>query len=196
MYTARLLLRAAILVFCIATGLVWLLPSKLPAMPASSGSHISPFARPALLRINAAGTYAATVLARPLFTQSRKPPFEKATPGSETDDLPRLSGIMIIGPQRHAIFEGGGKSKVTAIGDQLGEFRILAIMPSAVRVDGPHGVELVSLAFDANRRTVITPAFSGPGLLERFRSQRPPSLPPPPPPTMQQMMAHLPKPHG
>ena len=139
------------------------------------------------------GQDAVAILARPLFSVGRRPPAIKAGTAADADDLPRLSGIMITGVQKHAIFEGSGKPRVTGIGDQVGDYRILAIMPSAVKVEGPHGTELVSLTFDANKRTVLTPVFSGPGLLNQFRQQRPPNLPVPQPPSMTQMMAHLPR---
>ncbi len=193
MFAASVPLRAAIVVFCAALGLEWLLPHPAPQVQPMHPSQLGGAVQPAAARGANPGQEAAAILARPLFSISRRPPAVKAGTAAGTDDLPRLSGIMITGVQRHAIFEGDGKPRITGIGDQVGDYRILAIMPSAVKVEGPHGTELVSLAFDANKRTVLTPVFSGPGLLNQFRLQRPPNLPVPQPPSMTQMMAHLPR---
>ncbi len=193
MYATSVLLRAAIVVFCAAIGLEWLIPNVPPHVQPVHERHVSSLMQASAARGDLPGQEEAAVLARPLFSISRRPTVTKIGTNAEGDDLPRLSGIMITGVQKHAIFEGGGKPKVIAVGDQVGDYRVLAIMPSAVKVEGPHGTELVSLTFDANKRTSLTPVFSGPGLLNQFRLQRPPNLPVPQPPTMTQMMAHLPR---
>ena len=193
MYETGLLLRAAIAVFCAAIGLEWLLPNVPPHVEPMRETHAGSLMEVSASRGDLPGQDEAAVLARPLFSVSRRPAATKTGTNAETDDLPRLSGVMITGVQKHAIFEGDGKPRVTGVGDQLGNYRILAIMPSAVKVEGPHGTELVSLTFDSNKRTSLTPVFSGPGLLNQFRLQRPPNLPVPQPPSMTQMMAHLPR---
>ena len=193
MYATSVLLRAAIVVFGAAVGLEWLIPNVAPPVQPTRERHVGNLVQASTARGDLPRQDEVAVLARPLFSISRRPPDTKTGTNAATDDLPRLSGIMITGVEKHAIFEGDGKPRVTGVGDQLGDYRILAIMPSAVKVEGPHGTELVSLTFDANKRTSLTPVFSGPGLLNQFRQQRPPNVPVPQPPTMTQMMAHLPR---
>ena len=193
MYSTAVLLRAVIVVLCAIAGLEWLVPHAPPNVQPMLLHHPATLVQASAVRIGQPGQDASVILARPLFSIGRRPAAAKSATTVDTDDLPRLSGIMIAGAQRHAIFEGEGKPRVTAIGDHVGDYRILAITPSAVRVQGPHGTELVSLTFDANKRTVVTPVFSGPGLLNQFRLQRPPNIPVPQPPSMDQMMARLPR---
>ncbi len=192
MYATSVLLRAATVLLCGVVGLEWLVPYASPQVQQLREHRLGNPVQPSAGRGDLPDHDASAILARPLFSIGRRPPAVRTGTALQTDDLPRLSGIMITGAQKHAIFEGDGKPKVTAIGDQVGDYRILAIMPSAVKVEGPHGTELVSLTFDANKRTVVTPVFSGPGLLNQFRLQRPPNLPVPQPPTMEQMMGRLP----
>ena len=193
MYSAAVILRAAIALLCAAATLEWLVPAAAPHVPPPREHLAIARLQPAPARGQAAGQYAAAILARPLFSQHRRPPAEPSRPAGVDADLPRLSGIMIAGLQKHAIFEGDGKPKVTAIGGQVGDYRVLAITPSAVTVAGPHGTERVSLSFDAAKRSVVTSPFSGPGLLYQFHTQAPISVPVPQPPTMEQMMARLPR---
>lgn len=81
------------------------------------------------------------ILARPLFTQSRRPAAVAVAGPSE----PRLAGI-IIGPNgRRAIFAGEGDARgtVAAAGQDAGSWKVLAIEPNAVRVSGPDGVRVL-----------------------------------------------------
>ena len=89
-----------------------------------------------------AGSSAETVLARPLFTPGRRPP----TPGqvavgpapAADKGLPRMTGILIDGESRRAIFVGpeGGRPVVVAEGGRVGGFVVQKIDPQSVTVSG------------------------------------------------------------
>lgn len=85
----------------------------------------------------AAARQMEVVLARPLFTQSRRPVATALAGPSE----PRLAGI-IVGPSgRRAIFAGENDARgtVAAVGQDAGSWKVLAIEPDAVQVSGPDG---------------------------------------------------------
>ena len=90
----------------------------------------------------------ATILARPLFAPSRRPP---SAPATATAASLRLSGT-IVGPSgRRAIFEpaGGGKPVVVRVGDRVGSEIVRAITPGTVLVVGADGPHLLAPAYTA-----------------------------------------------
>jgi hypothetical protein len=120
-----------------------------------------------------AGAWAATALARPLFSRDRKPtPLAAATGGAPAlAVLPRLTGV-IIGPFGHtAIFAApaGGRPIAVSEGKTVGPYRIETIAPGGVTVAGPGGERHVPLSEDASMRDALAAEIP-----------RPP--PPPPPP--------------
>ncbi len=134
-----------------------------------------------------AALWASRVLARPLFSISRRPARENPKhPGEAAPGQARLSGIMVGRFGRRAIFapEGGGKPLVLAEGASVNESTIARIMPNAVILAS--GAELRP-SFDHNRQTNFTPAFQ-PGV-PAFPNPNfpnngfvPPGLQPPPQP--------------
>jgi hypothetical protein len=173
----------------------WLIPLASPNVHATQAIRLMEGVHTAGRRAGTSEQFAATALRRPLFSQSRRPPAEKAIAAGGPAGLPRLSGIMIEGVKRRAIFEGDGKSFVTGVGDHVGDYKVLAITPADVMVTGPRGVQLVSLAFDKDRQPVLAAPVGG-DLLARFRGQHPPRIAVPRPPSMVQMLAHLPRRNG
>ena len=95
--------------------------------------------------------WAATVLARPLFSQSRRPPASAAAASPDAADLPRLTGILVTGAVRHAIFAApaGGYPTVATEGSQVGAFRIQSIEAGKVTVVGPQGMVSLRPSFAA-----------------------------------------------
>ena len=85
--------------------------------------------------------WAAIVLARPLFSPTRRPAAAAAVAGPATADLPRLTGTLVTGSVRHAIFAApaGGNPAVASEGGQIGEFRVQSIEAGRVTVVGPQG---------------------------------------------------------
>lgn len=88
--------------------------------------------------------YAATILARPLFSASRQPPHE-ATPLATSDAAPapppRLSAVLVGPSDRTAIFvfDDTGKVAIAHEGSTVGPYTVRAIEAGQVQVDGPEG---------------------------------------------------------
>ena len=100
----------------------------------------------------------ATVLARPLFSPSRKPPAgETAAPptGPDLNDL-RLTGIVIEPERRLAIFAmPGAKALVRGEGETVNDWRLEAITPQQVTLSGPDGTRTLQPKIDG---TLARPA--------------------------------------
>lgn len=95
--------------------------------------------------------WAADSLARPLFAPDRRPvalPSQRG-PG-ETNELPRLSGIMITQSSRSAIFvpSRGGKPEVVTEGGRIGAYSVQSISDEQVVLTGPHGRQSLHPTFD------------------------------------------------
>ncbi len=93
----------------------------------------------------------AALLTRPPFAPDRRP---DPGQGAATDPgLPHLTGILISGDDRRAIFttnEAGrpeGRSTVVREGDSLGAYRVEAISPASVILTGPGGSHTVQPHF-------------------------------------------------
>jgi hypothetical protein len=100
----------------------------------------------------AIGQLTATILARPLFSPTRRPPEAAATDHSETslNDM-RLTGILITPDQRLAIFApAGGKPLVRAEGDMISDWRIDSIAGQSVSLIGPTGTTTLEPKADPN----------------------------------------------
>jgi hypothetical protein len=87
------------------------------------------------------------ILARPLFSPDRKPVVTSARTAA---GLPRLTGIVVAGSRRVAIFaaNAGGRPNVVEAGSQLGIYRVLDITDSSVTVAGPAGTSVIKPVFD------------------------------------------------
>jgi hypothetical protein len=134
--------------------------------------------------------WAATSLARPLFSLTRRPDAEKAKDagaGTEqpTNDLPRLAGIQLVGTSKHAIFQPTGDVPplVVAEGETLKDsvWKVETIGLTSVTLSGPNGETTVEPKFDEN---AVAPPPQVP-----VQRQRPPQrgavVPPQPaPPTL------------
>ncbi|MGB8839827.1 MAG: hypothetical protein WCC64_02045 [Aliidongia sp.] len=123
-------------------------PAALAAAPAG---RVAAMPRPA--------EWAATSLARPLFSLMRRPEAEKtkdvaAGPDQPTNDLPRLAGIQLVGANKHAIFQPTGDVPplVVAEGDTLKDsvWKVETIGLTSVTLSGPSGETTVEPKFDEN----------------------------------------------
>ncbi len=110
--------------------------------------------RVAILRPRAAETIVdrpiqvAGLLARPLFSRTRRPPVQAEAGVVEANVMPRLSGIIISPTRRLAIFAPkGSKPIVTREGSRVGRFTIRTICPNWVAVVGPDGSQILRTAF-------------------------------------------------
>jgi hypothetical protein len=131
--------------------------APVAALRLAHGSPKTPLAE------RAANAWAATILARPLFSASRRPPHVAAgTPDEAAPDEARLAGIMISRFGRRAIFapSGGGKPLVLGEGAEVNESTIRSIEPDQVVLASG---TVLRPAFDKNRvPTAFTPPFQPP----------------------------------
>lgn len=88
------------------------------------------------------GAQAAAVLARPLFSRTRRPP-QEAEAGAAPDKPPplRLTGTLVSQAGRQAIFAPatGGKALAAGVGSRVGVFTVAAIAAGEVTVLDPDG---------------------------------------------------------
>ena len=109
----------------------------------------------------------ATILARPLFSPTRRPAEIDPTDHSETplSDM-RLTGILITPDQHLAIFApAGGKPLVRSEGEMIGDWRIESIATQSVSLTGPTGATTLEPKADPN--------------LVRVQAAQPAAAPPP-----------------
>ena len=135
----------------------------------------------------------AEALARPLFTEARRPPTSTAVQAAPApaEKLPRLSGVMIAGHRRLAIFEVGDTSVAGSVGDIVGVQRIVAITPASVTLQGPYGVHTLDLAFDP--KPAVQPAPPAPSILDQLNSSQRAPAAMPKAVTVEDLMATLPQ---
>lgn len=136
-------------------GLEWL-------VPATGTAPAAPLALPAATAAGAgggSGQWAATALARPLFSPSRRPDATASTGAQDT--LPRLSAIIVSGAGRVAIFSASGqKPQTVEVGSAIGGYRVQSIGPDDVALAGPGGTLSLTPRFAA--AAAATPGPPGP----------------------------------
>ena len=182
---------------CVAAGLIVPSPAGIVApQMAVSPQAVSPPANGVAERPSLAARDAATVLARPLFTEGRRPP--AAVPASaeivSADRLPRLSGVLVAGTRRQVILVVADRSVVGGVGSTVGGYVILAIAPTSVTLRGPSGLRTLRLGFDPKQPAPEPPG--PPTILDLLNSGQRPAPGMPKPVTVQDLMATLPKPPG
>jgi general secretion pathway protein N len=105
----------------------------------------------------------ATVLSRPLFSSTRRPPQSAASDGPSSADLgdTRLTGI-VTEPGRHlAIFAvSGAKPLRLTEGEAVSGWRIESITPREVSLSGPGGTKTLEPKIDPNLVPPPAPAVN------------------------------------
>ena len=149
-----------------ALGLVlageWLLPGRPMPAGAVPLARLHAAGRAAALPARKTTAWAEAILARPVFSISRRPPkavaagLAQAAPGQA-----RLAGIMITRSGRWAIFapEGGGHALVLAEGGAVNQTSIRSILPDRVVLASG---AVLRPAYDRNRPTAATTPFQPP----------------------------------
>ena len=122
-----------------------------PVSIASSSEPVPPSTRP-----EPPGRYnelSATILARPLFSNTRRPAprgGDNATADSGLADT-RLTGIVLVPGHRIAIFAPlGAKALVVSEGETVSGWRVERINPREVSLSGPSGTKTLQPKFDPN----------------------------------------------
>ena len=106
----------------------------------------------------------ATILARPLFSNTRRPPprgGDNATADSGLADT-RLTGIVVVPGHRIAIFAPlGAKALVVSEGETVSGWRVERINPREVSLSGPSGTKTLQPKFDPNLTPPPSPTVGG-----------------------------------
>ena len=137
-------------------------------------------AGPAALHPTDIAAEAGTIMARPLFSVTRRPAHNAAGAGPATVSL-RLSAILIGGADRACVFDADGHPLLAREGGHAGPYTILAIGADRVTVASPDGTRVLrptalpAGAADAS----VSPATPPPvpalqNLLARLRGMRGP----------------------
>lgn len=100
--------------------------------------------------------------ARPLFAASRRPAVQLANP-VVTAHPPRLTGILVYGEKRNAIFAApdGGHSVIAHESTQVGAYTVQSIETRQVMLLGPEGTQILRPSFDLRSRNANPPATIG-----------------------------------
>lgn len=115
------------------------------------------------------GTWFRDIVARPLFSPDRRPVTANT---HSVAGLPRLTGIVVAGSRRLAIFAAGtnGRPIVVEAGSHVGVYSVRDIADGAVTVVGPEGTSVIRPIFDAapaapgaKPALAIRPELSRPG---------------------------------
>lgn len=97
----------------------------------------------------------AAMLARPLFAADRRPQAAPKAAARAVAVLPRLTGVLIYGGSRRALFAGvdGAKPVSAAEGAEIADFKVQKIEAGQVTLVGPDGTRVVRPAFDPRSAT-------------------------------------------
>jgi hypothetical protein len=89
------------------------------------------------------------VLARPIFSETRRPPADAASESFQ----PRLTGVLVSNVARTAIFAVGSSHKLIALaeGGSLGPNVVQSIIAGQVTMSGPDGTRVLHPTFDFDR---------------------------------------------
>ncbi len=108
------------------------------------------------------------MLARPMFTKTRRPSTPATTAVEAPKPLPRLTGVVMSPLGKFVIFAGidGSKPVVAGEGDYIGAAVIEAITAGQVTMRGPDGATVLHPAFDnrvfpESRPNPASPAKAG-----------------------------------
>lgn len=104
------------------------------------------------------GRLLSEILARPVFSPDRRP---VASAAARTSGLSRLTGVIVDGPQRIAIFASpsGGRATAAREGERIGAYEMREITSAGVTVLGPEGTMVITPTFEPG-----APQTAKPGL--------------------------------
>lgn len=155
--TARLLLPVLSGLLILVILGEWLLPDGATARlgrvapPLTAGHRVA-----TSIASLGAEALAEKILARPLFLPGRRipPPAVVAAPAAAAKEvpLPRLTGILMAGGVRIAIFQVAGAVKpvAAAVGEAVSAWTVTAIKPDEVTLTGADGEQTLTPSSDAS----------------------------------------------
>lgn len=111
------------------------------------------------------GAMVAAILARPLFSASRRPPVHGDGPAADTTFADtRLAGIVTEPGRRFAIFAPTGtKPLIVREGDTVSGWRVETITPHEVSLSGPGGNKTLQPKIDPNLAPPAPPPVAAAG---------------------------------
>jgi hypothetical protein len=114
----------------------------------------------------------AEILARPLFSATRRPPPQSDSPtGDSALSDTRLTGIVTEPGYRFAIFApNGAKALIVREGDTVSGWRVENITPSEVSLTGPEGTKTLQPKNDPNLVRASPPMAAPPAPLPPTRA--------------------------
>jgi hypothetical protein len=126
----------------LAAALSLLLAAELllpgPAMPTAREAPAVTAGSPDQIADASISQWGSTILARPLFNQTRRPVQVASTDAGNV--LPRLSAVIVIGNSSRAVFATPGqKPQILGVGESIGPYRVDSIAPDKVVLHGPDG---------------------------------------------------------
>ncbi|MBV9812923.1 MAG: hypothetical protein JO326_09225, partial [Acetobacteraceae bacterium] len=106
--------------------------------------------------------WVGTILARPLFEASRRPPAATVQVAT-TPVLPRVAGVLVSATGKSVIFAATADQRPVVAGEgaRVGAFTITSIAPGQVTIAGPDGIRVLQPTFDSAAPTVSRPTASG-----------------------------------
>ncbi len=106
-----------------------------------------------------AAPWVATILARPLFSPTRRSPAAEAGSVKAVAEMPRLAGVLVSEAGSEAIFaRPGQKPTVVRAGDRIGPYLVTSISAGEVSLAGPTGPVTIHPAFASAAEQPTTPA--------------------------------------
>lgn len=105
--------------------------------------------------------WSETILARPLFSPTRRPARIVVPQTTAPAERPRLAGVVIAAGGTGAIFVGQDAKPVFAkIGDRVGPYRVAAIADGQVTVETATGTQILHPVFAQGPSPTAAPASS------------------------------------
>lgn len=95
--------------------------------------------------------WTAVALARPLFSEDRRPPSLAPSGAATPPSLPRLTGTLIgpFGKRAFLVDVGSDKPRALSESDRVGRWTVESISDGVVTLNGPDGVQNLRLSFKA-----------------------------------------------
>jgi hypothetical protein len=123
-----------------------------------------------------------TILARPLFSATRRPPARDDVAGDTSFGDTRLTGIVTQPGHRFAIFAPtGARPLIVSEGDSVSGWRVESITPREVSLSGPAGTKTLQPRIDPNLVPPAAPPMAS-AIPTAVRQPVRPGIPPPPVP--------------
>ena len=157
--------------------------------------HFTPHQAPPPMRATNGDRDAQAILARPLFSASRRPAVDKDASAVGAAP-PRLSAILVSADGRSVVFDDDGKPLLAHVGSRAGPYVVTSIENDRVMVlspEGPRALRPVPAPSDeaAGQQTAQAQPNAGLSILQQLQRGQTPHYAVPPPPSIQALIARM-----